>query len=88
MGINVNLTPQLEEFVRTKVASGKYRSASEVMCEALRLMGEQDRVRQVRLVELSREVRESLDSGASEAWDAAAAKATARARRAIKSTVA
>lgn len=45
MTMNVNLTPQLEEMVRQKVATGLYNSASEVIREALRLMGEQDRVR-------------------------------------------
>ena len=39
MGMNVNLTPQLEELVRSKVASGLYTSASEVVREALRLDG-------------------------------------------------
>ena len=34
MGMNVNLTPQLEEMVRNKVASGLYTSASEVVREA------------------------------------------------------
>ena len=30
--------PQLEELVRSKVACGLYMSASEVVCEALRLL--------------------------------------------------
>ena len=38
MTMNVNLTPQLEEMVRRKVASGLYNSASEVIREALRLL--------------------------------------------------
>ena len=45
MGMNVNLTPQLEELVRSKVASGMYTSASEVVREALRWyphLGEDD----------------------------------------------
>jgi len=88
MGMNVNLTPQLEELVRAKVDSGMYSSASEVVREALRLMDEQDRLRQVKFDELRREVRKGLDSGESEPWDAAAVKAKARARRATKSTVA
>ena len=85
MGMNVNLTPQLEELVRAKVKSGLYTSASEVVREALRLMDEQDRLRQVKLEELRREVRRGLDSGPSEAWDAGAIKRQARARRAAKS---
>lgn len=88
MGMNVNLTPQLEELVRAKVDSGMYSSASEVVREALRLMDEQDRLRQVKFDELRREVRKGLDSGPSEQWDASAVKAKARARRATKSTAA
>jgi antitoxin ParD1/3/4 len=86
MGMNVNLTPQLEELVRSKVNSGMYTSASEVVREALRLMDEQDRLRQAKLDELRREVRKGLDSGTSEQWNAAAVKAKARARRAAKPT--
>ena len=84
MGMNVNLTPQLEELVRSKVNSGMYSSASEVVREALRLMDEQDRLRQAKLEELRRELRKGLDSGTSEPWDAAAVKAKARSRRVAK----
>ena len=84
MGMNVNLTPQLEELVRSKVSSGLYTSASEVVREALRLMDEHDRLKQAKLDELRREVRKGLDSGASEQWSAAAVKAKARARRVAK----
>ena len=45
MGVNVNLTPQLEDLVRSKVASGLRTSASEVVREALRKMDEQNRLR-------------------------------------------
>ncbi len=34
--MNVSLTPELEEWVQTKVATGLYTSASEVIREALR----------------------------------------------------
>jgi antitoxin ParD1/3/4 len=70
MGMNVNLTPQLEELVRSKVASGLYTSASEVVREALRLMEEQDRLREARLEQLRSDVRQGLASGPSESWDA------------------
>jgi putative addiction module CopG family antidote len=36
--MNVSLTPELEKFVRQKVASGLYNNASEVVREALRLL--------------------------------------------------
>ena len=88
MGMNVNLTPQLEELVRSKVNSGMYTSASEVVREALRLMDEQDRLRKAKLDELIRDVRKGIDSGPSEQWDATKLKAEARARSAAKTVVA
>jgi len=88
MGMNVNLTPQLEELVRAKVNSGMYASASEVVREALRLMDEQDRLRQVTLDDVRREVRKGLDSGKSEPWDASALKAKARRVRSAKPSAA
>lgn len=86
--MNVNLTPQLEELVRSKVSSGLYTSASEVVREALRLLEEQDRLREVKLEELRRDVRMGLDSGASQPWDVGAVKAKARARRSSKAAAA
>ena len=88
MGMNVNLTPQLEELVRSKVASGLYTSASEVVREALRLMEEQDRLREAKLAQLRNDVRQGLASGPSEPWDAAVPKSEARARRAGKTAAA
>lgn len=84
MGMNVNLTPQLEELVRAKVASGLYTSASEVVREALRLMDEQDRLRAAKLEQLRDDVRQGLNSGPSTAWNAEEAKREARARRTRK----
>ena len=84
MGMNVNLTPQLEKLVRSKVASGLYTSASEVVREALRLLEEQDRHREANLEQLRGEVRRGLASGPSRTWDAEAIKRKARTRRASK----
>lgn len=81
MGMNVNLTPQLENMVQAKVSSGLYSSASEVVREALRLMEQQDRARQLRLEELRHHVRKGLESGPGKPWDAEALKQKARARR-------
>lgn len=39
--MNVSLTPELEKFVRARVASGLYNNASEVVREALRLLYKQ-----------------------------------------------
>ena len=84
MGMNVNLTPQLEELVRSKVASGLYTSASEVVREALRLLDEQDRTKEAKLEQLRGEIRRGLDSGSSGPWDAGTVKQKARTRRASK----
>jgi antitoxin ParD1/3/4 len=40
--MNVSLTPELEELVSNKVATGLYQTASEVVRDALRLLRERD----------------------------------------------
>lgn len=52
--MNVSLTPQLQAFVEQKVATGRYQTASEVIREALRLLEEHDRLREMRLEEVRR----------------------------------
>lgn len=84
MGMNINLTPQLEEMVRQKVTSGMYSSASEVVREALRLMEEKDQLRAAKLSQLRQEIQEGLDSGPAIAWDPDEVKRAGRARRAAK----
>jgi antitoxin ParD1/3/4 len=81
MGMNINLTPQLEELVRQKVNSGLYTSASEVVREALRLMEEQDRLKEARLEQLRRDIHAGLDSGPGAAWDPEQVKRDGRTRR-------
>ena len=85
MGMNVDLTPELEELVRRKVGSGRYNSVSEVVREALWLMAQQDEVRAVRFDRLRTDIREGLDGGPSEPWDVEGFKRQARARRSTKS---
>jgi antitoxin ParD1/3/4 len=41
-GMNVSLTPELEEFIRQKLASGMYKNAAEVVREGLRPLAEED----------------------------------------------
>ncbi len=59
--MHVSLTPHLEELVRDKVKSGLYNSASEVVREALRLMEDRDRVREMRLEDLRKEIQIGID---------------------------
>jgi len=60
--MNVSLTPELEKFVSTKVESGRYNSASEVVREALRLLEEHDHARAAQLAEFNQELGRRLDS--------------------------
>lgn len=60
--MNVSLTPELEKFVSTKVESGRYNSASEVVREALRLLEEHDQARAAQLAEFNQELGRRLDS--------------------------
>ena len=83
--MNVSLTPELESFVKRKVAAGKYHSASEVMREALRLLEEQDAIRDMKLAALRKQVQEGLDEldrGEGTPLDMDAIKAKARAIKA------
>ncbi|MFO7484123.1 type II toxin-antitoxin system ParD family antitoxin [Oceanibaculum nanhaiense] len=43
MTTNVSLTPELEDFTRLCVETGRYASVSEVVRHALRLMQDQER---------------------------------------------
>lgn len=59
--MNVNLTPELEELIRRKVASGLYNNQSEVVREALRLLAEQDRLREAHGARLRQALAEGLE---------------------------
>jgi len=50
--LTVSLTPELERFVSSRVASGKYVSASEVVREGLRLLEEREARREIELERL------------------------------------
>jgi len=60
--MNVSLTPELEAFVETRVKSGFYTSASEVIREGLRLLAEQDSLKQKRMALLDAEIDKGLAS--------------------------
>ncbi len=59
--MNVSLTPELETLVNDKVKSGDYNSASEVVREALRLLKEQDQLKELHREELRREIQKGMD---------------------------
>ena len=82
--MNISLTPQLENLVKTKVESGLYGSASEVMREALRLLEERDRRHAVRIEVLRAEIKKGLDSGAPTPLDMGTIKARGHKRLATQ----
>lgn len=82
--MNISLTPHLEKLVQGKVESGLYNSASEVMREALRLMEERDRLRELRLDELRREIQKGIDSGEATPLDMEEIKVRGRKRLAAQ----
>ena len=43
---NVSLTPEIEAFINDRVTSGRFRSASEVVRAALRLLEDDERRRE------------------------------------------
>ena len=43
---NVSLTPEIEAFIAGRIASGRFRNASEVVRAALRLLEEDERRRE------------------------------------------
>lgn len=51
--MNISLTPELENFVQSKVTSGLYTSASEVIRESLRLMHTYDDLQKQRINQLN-----------------------------------
>lgn len=60
--MNISLTPELNALVKSKVASGMYNNASEVIREALRLLHEQDELRALKLELLKKELYVGLEA--------------------------
>ncbi|MFT5207720.1 MAG: antitoxin ParD1/3/4 [Candidatus Omnitrophota bacterium] len=54
--MNISLTRELEALVLNKVKTGMYHSSSEVIREGLRLLKEQDMLKELRLKELKHEI--------------------------------
>ena len=65
--MNISITPELEKLVHTKVASGMYNSASEVIREALRLLAERDELQRQRIAAMDAFIQEGMDSAGEDA---------------------
>lgn len=60
--MNVSLTPELEQMIAAKVASGRYHTASEVVREGLRLIQHRDELHQKKLDALREDIRMGVES--------------------------
>lgn len=84
MNMNVSLTEELASFVKAKVGSGKYTSASEVVREALRLLEQRDETEAAKLLWMKKAWQDGVDSGDAGEIDFDALKKEARQRLAAK----
>lgn len=60
--MNVDLTPELERMVQSRVRTGRYNSVSEVIREALRLLEERDELKALRKEEIKKKIADGLES--------------------------
>lgn len=60
---NVNLTDELDRFVHTRVESGRYENASEVVRAALRSLEREEREYEAKLAALRAAIDEGVRSG-------------------------
>ena len=59
--MNVPLTKEIEEFVRRKVESGRYSSATEVIHAGFRLLEREDEFSDTRLAAIRARVEEGIE---------------------------
>jgi antitoxin ParD1/3/4 len=76
---NVNLTPELDRFVHSRIKSGRYENASEVIRAGLRTLEREEREYEAKLAAL----RKAIDEG--DASGIATGDVFARVRRKFKS---
>lgn len=63
MPTSVALGTHFEEFVKSQIQSGRYNNISEVVREGLRLLEDQEALRQIKLEKLRAEIQKGIDSG-------------------------
>lgn len=61
--VNISITPELDAFLQSRVASGRYQTTSEVVREALRLLERQEQERDQAFLQL----KAKLETGAAQA---------------------
>ena len=60
---NINLTPEMDQFVDAKIHSGQYANASEVLRAGLRALEQDEQENQAKLHALRTAVQAGIDSG-------------------------
>lgn len=70
--MQISLTPEMEELVKTKVSSGRYGSTGEVVSQALLLLNETELLEKGRLEVLRQEIEKGVQSGEKDGWIEAA----------------
>ena len=60
--MNVSLTPELEQFIQTQVASGKYTSTEEVIIAGIKLLEERESIYKGRFEELKQEIMVGVEA--------------------------
>lgn len=79
--LSINLSPDLERFVKEKVKTGQYPSATHLVSGALQALKTHERLTKSDVGELRREIGvgiDQLDRGQSAAWNVRAIKARLR----------
>ena len=59
--MTITVTPELEAFIRERVASGRFDTASDVVHEGLRLLESREQEREAALGEIRREIEIGLE---------------------------
>jgi antitoxin ParD1/3/4 len=63
---NVNLTPEMDRYVATRIESGQYANASEVLRAGLRELERSEREDQIKLEALRAAIQAGEESGVAE----------------------
>jgi len=63
---NINLTPEMDHYVASRIESGQYANASEVLRAGLRVLERSDREDQVKLQALKAAILAGEESGVAE----------------------
>ncbi len=59
--MNITITGELEELINEQLKSGAFDSPNQVIREGLRLLREQNQLREIRREELRREIQKGID---------------------------